>query len=143
MKFRVNGLVTVSCFTLVSPSEAPKDAALKVASERILADLHHHPFGEDLSESFHFDNDGEPEGLTVEEELRGGNAVVSGLVTVSCWTDVEAQDAAAALSIAAGRELSELCDRPFSADAHESFHFEADGTPFRLAVATTTTVEEE
>lgn len=58
---------------------------------------------------------------------------ISGLVTVSCYTEVEAESAAAALEIAASRQIADFhIDGSYTID--ECFHIEADGTPRELRI---------
>ena len=59
---------------------------------------------------------------------------VSGLVTVSCNTVIEANSKEEALELAGFRELSDLCHGPHIEDINEAFHIEADGQPKELTV---------
>ncbi len=59
---------------------------------------------------------------------------VSGVVTVGCWTEVEAETEKEAIEIALQRSLSGMCNSPFTCDSEESFHFGNDGEPQRLVV---------
>lgn len=59
---------------------------------------------------------------------------VRGLMTVSCWTEVEANSEDEALEIASGREAASLCWNPFSGRVDECFHFENDGEPQKLEI---------
>lgn len=59
---------------------------------------------------------------------------VMGIVSVSCWTDVEAASEAEALDIASERPMAGLCHAPFSGEADECFHIEIDGEPQDLMV---------
>lgn len=54
---------------------------------------------------------------------------VSGTVTVSCWTVVEAATETEAKEIAAEREVAGLCHMPFDAPDDEAWHIETDGDP--------------
>lgn len=58
--------------------------------------------------------------------------MVNGIVTVSCWTEVEADSEQEAIEIASERQLAQLCHNPWSDSASECFHFEADGEPTEL-----------
>ena len=53
--------------------------------------------------------------------------LVSGVVTVSCNTVVEAKSKKKALEITRCRDLADLCHRPYVEDFDESFHIETDG----------------
>lgn len=58
---------------------------------------------------------------------------VSGTVTVSCWTQVEAKDEAEALRIARKRDVSQIhIDHSYPAD--EFWHLDSDGMPADLHV---------
>lgn len=58
---------------------------------------------------------------------------VSGAVTVSCWTYVDAENADEALKIACCRDLAEIhIDGTY--ENTECFHIETDGTPQNLTV---------
>ena len=54
---------------------------------------------------------------------------VSGVVTVGCWTEVEANSEEEAIKIAEERDLAGLCYSPFSGSVDEEFHFSNDGEP--------------
>jgi len=60
--------------------------------------------------------------------------VVHGMVTVSCWTHVEADSPEEAREIAEARELADLCHGPFDVPCDEAFHFTGDGTAYALCV---------
>lgn len=58
---------------------------------------------------------------------------ISGLVTVSCYTEVEADNAEEALSIATNREIADIhIDGTYTVD--ECFHIEPDGAPYELRI---------
>lgn len=58
---------------------------------------------------------------------------ISGRVTVSCWTEVEAEDEAQALRIAAMRDIADVhIDGSF--EESEYFHIDTDGSPEGLRV---------
>lgn len=58
---------------------------------------------------------------------------VSGTVTVSCWTEVEASSEEEAMKIAYRRELAGFSiDGSYPVD--ECWHIDADGTPDNLKV---------
>lgn len=59
---------------------------------------------------------------------------VSGLVTVSCNTTVEADSKEEALEIGKKRALADLCHNPHVEDADECFQMEADGSPTEFTV---------
>lgn len=53
---------------------------------------------------------------------------IAGRMTVSCWTEVEADTEAEALEIAAGRDVAQHhIDGSFPED--ECWHFDTDGIP--------------
>jgi len=131
MKFIVKGHLTVSCWTQVRADEGNTQSPIKIASERSLSDLCHAPFCGTETECWHFENDGEPDGLVWDE----GEESVKGTATISCWTEVEAENEAAAIEIAKEREPAGLCDRPFVEDVEDSFHFDGDGVPFNLVAS--------
>lgn len=60
--------------------------------------------------------------------------MVHATVTVSCWTEVEADSKEDALKIAEERELGDLCHQPFTAGPDECWHIDTDGTPRELYV---------
>ena len=53
----------------------------------------------------------------------------SAAVTVSAYTEVEADTYEEALEIAKGREVAGLCAYPFDADDSEAWHIDVDGEP--------------
>lgn len=55
--------------------------------------------------------------------------IVGGTVTVSCWTEVEAEDEAQAREIAAERGMAQLCHQALTPEADEAWHFGEDGEP--------------
>ncbi len=55
--------MTVSCWTVVDADDA--DAALEMAEDRDVSS-HGGNVGDDETECWNFDNDGEPQGLSVE-----------------------------------------------------------------------------
>lgn len=59
---------------------------------------------------------------------------VRGVMTVSCWTEVEADSPEAALEIAEQREVGGLSISAIYPDEDECFHFDSDGVPFDLSV---------
>lgn len=60
---------------------------------------------------------------------------VNGYLTVSCWTEVEANSEQEALQIALGRELaSHHIDGSFLVD--ECWHFDNDGSPENISIET-------
>lgn len=61
--------------------------------------------------------------------------IVRGVVTVSCWTKVEAGSIEEAIELASERQLSELCYRPFVGDVEDEFFIDCDGEPFDLSVS--------
>lgn len=63
--YNVSGTVTVSCFTEVE-ADSPEEA-IRIAASRSIADIHIDGSYE-LSECFHIDADGEPQGLHAEEQ---------------------------------------------------------------------------
>ena len=52
-----------------------------------------------------------------------------GSVTVSCWTEVEADTGEQALAIAQDRELGKLYPSSISGDVSQVWHFSDDGAP--------------
>jgi len=60
--------------------------------------------------------------------------IVSGSLTVSCWTEVEADSKEDALDIAMNRDTGTLCHSALYPEVDECFHFEDDGMPFNLTV---------
>ncbi len=62
-EFRIKGVVTVSCWTVVEAEDSA--AALRIASNRDMA-THHIDGSQDETECWNFDNDGEPQDLSVE-----------------------------------------------------------------------------
>lgn len=60
--------------------------------------------------------------------------IVRGEMTVSCWTEVEADSAEEAIRIAEERDAAGMSHNALYPDAHEAFHFENDGTPTDLRV---------
>jgi hypothetical protein len=60
--------------------------------------------------------------------------IVSGMMSVSCWTEVEADSKEEALEIAKQREASGMCYNPFTEEVDEEFHFSNDGVPIELTV---------
>ncbi len=59
---------------------------------------------------------------------------VSGLVTVSCHTVVEAESAEEAMEIAERRDVASLCYGPYVEDIDEAFHISTDGEARELCV---------
>ncbi len=59
---------------------------------------------------------------------------VSGFLTVSCCTEVEANSKSEALEIAEEREVAELCCNPFIGTDDEVWHFGNDGVPQKTKV---------
>jgi hypothetical protein len=59
---------------------------------------------------------------------------VSGLVTVSCTTVVEAKNEKEALEMAQQRDIASLCHGPYIEDIDECFHIETDGDAKELTV---------
>jgi hypothetical protein len=64
-KFKVNGIVTVSCYTEVMANSAVE--ALEIANGRYLAEIHIDS-GSPVDECWHIENDGEPVDLTVDTD---------------------------------------------------------------------------
>ena len=58
---------------------------------------------------------------------------VAAKVTVSCWTEVEAESEADALRIASKRDLGEIF-MDGSSEVSECWHMDADGTPDQLRI---------
>jgi len=58
---------------------------------------------------------------------------IAGLVTISCWTEVEASSEAEALKIAQKRRLAEFHIDSTYVET-ECWHMDADGMPFGLRV---------
>ena len=58
---------------------------------------------------------------------------VQAKVTVSCWTEVEADSKAEALRIASKRDLAEIF-MDGSSEVSECWHMDADGTPGELRI---------
>lgn len=58
---------------------------------------------------------------------------ISGLVTVSCYTVIEADSEEEALKIAASRDIAEF-NIDGSYEVEECFHIENDGMPYDLSV---------
>lgn len=50
-------------------------------------------------------------------------------LTVSAFTEVEADTMEEAMEIAEGRDVAGLCANPYCSDESESWHFEGDGLP--------------
>ena len=50
-------------------------------------------------------------------------------MTVSAYTDVEANTYKEALEIAEAREVAGLCNQPFDTGDDESWHIDTDGEP--------------
>ena len=59
---------------------------------------------------------------------------LSALVTIPCYTVVEAESGDEALNIGECRELGRLRHRPFTDSEDETWHFEGDGMSFDLEV---------
>lgn len=57
--------------------------------------------------------------------------IVSGTITVSCWTLVEADSEEEAVKIASGREIAQFQIDDSNEDS-EFFHIDSDGTPKNL-----------
>jgi hypothetical protein len=57
--------------------------------------------------------------------------IVSGTITVSCWTLVEADSDEEAVNIASGREIAQF-QIDYSYEDSEFFHIDSDGTPQNL-----------
>ena len=55
-------------------------------------------------------------------------------VTVSCWTEVEAETLEEAKKEAKKRPLARLCYAPFSGEVDKYWHFENDGEPQEVKV---------
>ena len=53
----------------------------------------------------------------------------SASVTVSAYTEIEADTYEEALEIATERELAGFCAQPFDGDETESWHIDTDGEP--------------
>jgi len=70
MKYGITGIMTVSCWTEVE-ADSPEEA-LKIARERaedeMVASLNASPFTSPVAETFHFQNDGVPSDLEIEDE---------------------------------------------------------------------------
>ncbi len=62
-RFVIRGMMTVSCWTVVEADDA--DAALEMAGDRCVSS-HNGSYGDDDTECWNFDNDGEPQDLSVE-----------------------------------------------------------------------------
>lgn len=58
---------------------------------------------------------------------------ISGLVTVSCYTIIEADSEEEALKIASSRDIAEF-NIDGSYEVEECFHIENDGAPYDLKV---------
>lgn len=65
MKYRVCGELTVSCWTIVDAA-CPTEAILR-AEERVVSDLCYAPFSGEDTEEWHFENDGVPQEISIEE----------------------------------------------------------------------------
>ena len=64
-KFTINGQLTVSCWTVVEAET--KEEALEISEDREVADLCYNPFYSGADEAWHFEIDGMPQKVTVEE----------------------------------------------------------------------------
>jgi len=64
-KFKFNASATVSCFTEIEAETL--EEALEIASDRDLAGLVHSPHTSSLKESWHFENDGTPFNIELED----------------------------------------------------------------------------
>ena len=62
-RFVIRGMMTVSCWTVVDADDA--DAALEMAGDRGVSSYGGN-VGDDETECWNFDNDGEPQDLSVE-----------------------------------------------------------------------------
>jgi len=60
--------------------------------------------------------------------------MVNGQVTVSCWTEVEAESREEAFKIAHDRDTASLAANSLYPDADEAWHFENDGMPEKLKI---------
>lgn len=61
---------------------------------------------------------------------------VTGIMTVSCWTEVEADSPEAAIEAAIERQVASLPAVTFNGyDIKDSWHFDNDGEPFELKAA--------
>lgn len=58
---------------------------------------------------------------------------IAGIVTVSCWTEVEAASESVALRIAQDRDLAEFhIDSTYP--VNETWHLDSDGTPTNIRI---------
>lgn len=55
-----------------------------------------------------------------------------GHLTVSCWTEVEAETLEEAMKIAEFRHVANLPYGPFSTSVNTSWHYGSDGIPFDI-----------
>ena len=60
---------------------------------------------------------------------------ISGQMTVSCWTEVEANSEEEAIEIAQERDPANLCHLPFSEESDEAWHFDNDGEPSEFHIS--------
>ncbi|AMO55578.1 hypothetical protein GZ77_09480 [Endozoicomonas montiporae] len=65
-KFKFKAAVTVSCWTEVEAETL--EEAMTEAKQRSLASLPYQPFSSPVNESWHFDNDGEPQEIESEDD---------------------------------------------------------------------------
>jgi hypothetical protein len=59
---------------------------------------------------------------------------ITGTLSVTCYTEVEANSPEEALEIARERRVAGLCNNPFDGDSSESWNFDSDGEPFELQI---------
>ena len=57
-------------------------------------------------------------------------------LTVSAWTEVEAESESEALKIAEDREVGSLSHNSIYPDSDECWHFENDGQPMQISIDT-------
>lgn len=55
-------------------------------------------------------------------------------LTVSAWTEVEAESPEEAIQIAQDRDVGSLCHGAIYPDSDEAWHFENDGIPLKIAI---------
>jgi Ni2+-binding GTPase involved in maturation of urease and hydrogenase len=71
------------------------------------------------------------------------NYKIVGCITVSCYTEVQANSEEEALEIAKQRETSNFCYNPYTSSVKRSWHVESDGEPFDLEIYESEDIEED
>jgi hypothetical protein len=59
---------------------------------------------------------------------------ITGTLSVTCYTEVDANSPEEALEIASYRNVSGLCHAPFLSNSDEEWNFDNDGEPFDISI---------